>query len=124
MSKVHIGQKIKSVSKKAGYTVEQFGQLINITRDGANKIFKKDYLDTELLRQISKALNHDFFIYFSEELDISHEPSNEYGYPSREDFSKMLQLLEKVNQRIDSLEKRLVDSKSKKVAGKSKKSNR
>lgn len=62
-----IGQLIKEVAENQGLSQQQFGKKINRTKQGAANIYKRSTIDTELLRGITGALNHDFFAYYYEE---------------------------------------------------------
>ncbi len=57
----HIGQHIREVMHKQGVTVTALAERINTTRTNMHKILKKENIDIELLKSISKALQHDFF---------------------------------------------------------------
>ena len=118
MAKTHIGKKIKEVFKKTGNTVAEFGEQINMSRDGVNKVFAKAVLDTELLRKISKALNHDFFVYFSDELDLAREPKGNFGFATKDDLNDIIYLLKKLDARIDQLEEKQHKKKSSEKKGK------
>lgn len=65
---IHIGNKIKSVVTKQGITVSEFGRRINKSRENVYSIFKRKTIDTGLLMNISKVLDHDFFEYYTPEL--------------------------------------------------------
>lgn len=64
---VHIGELIEAKISEVGITKAEFGRRINTSRQNVNTILKKKSLDTELLKSISKVLNHDFFRYYLEE---------------------------------------------------------
>lgn len=64
----NIGQLIKEVAEDQGLSQQQFGKKINRTKQGAANIYKRSTIDTELLKDITRALNHDFFaLYYEEE---------------------------------------------------------
>lgn len=107
MSKVHIGQRIKSVVKASGLTVTEFGKLINLTRDGVYKVYRKEYLDTALLNSICKVLRYDFFHDYSKGLDFTKDPVQPFGYATRDDLGQVFLLLEKMNRRLDQLEQNI-----------------
>jgi transcriptional regulator with XRE-family HTH domain len=65
---IHIGNKIKSIVTKQGITVSEFGRRINKSRENVYSIFKRKTIDTGLLMTISKVLEHDFFEYYTPEL--------------------------------------------------------
>ncbi len=65
-SKIHIGKKIKEVLDKTPISVVEFAKSINLTRNGAYKVFEKETIDTGQLQTISKVLNHNFFSYYEQ----------------------------------------------------------
>lgn len=64
---ISIGLLIKEVAKGKGLSQKQFGEKINRTKQGVASIYRRSTIDTELLRDITKELNHDFFAYYYEE---------------------------------------------------------
>jgi len=62
-----IGEIIKKEIKNHGLNYKAFGQLINRHEKTVQSILKRKTIDTDLLLNISKALNHDFFKYFYDE---------------------------------------------------------
>lgn len=60
---VHIGNLIKARFERMprSYTVARFARQLHCRRGNIYDIFKRETIDTELLKRISKALNHDFF---------------------------------------------------------------
>ena len=107
MSKVHIGKKIKEVLDRSHYSVSDFAKLINLTRDGAYKVFNKEIIDTDQLNKISRVLNHDFFKYFSHDLSVIKEPKDAFGYATKEDMVNILNVIEKLARKVDDLQVRL-----------------
>lgn len=85
MSKVHIGKKIKEVWKKSRLKGTEFAYAINRDRQVIYDIFKRESIDTELLRSIGKVLDHDFFMYYVTE--TLKEPKEEFGYATKEDLA-------------------------------------
>lgn len=67
---IHIGKLIKSVLKTQGRSVTWFAKMLNCNRCNVYNIFKKENLDTELLKRISIILNHNFFQEFSDEMNL------------------------------------------------------
>lgn len=57
----HIGQHIRQILRLQGVTVTTLAEQIHTTRTNMHKILNKENIDVELLKSISKALNHDFF---------------------------------------------------------------
>lgn len=64
----HIGQRIKSELAKQGRTITWLAGEVHCTRENLYKVFRKSYISTDMLFSISRALNHDFFVDCSEQL--------------------------------------------------------
>lgn len=60
LSKVHIGQMVKSVFDRSGMTVAEFARQINCERTNIYTIFRRRTIDVELLVKISYILDHNF----------------------------------------------------------------
>ncbi|PBQ32920.1 hypothetical protein CNR22_14430 [Sphingobacteriaceae bacterium] len=88
MAKLHIGKKIKEVWKKSRLKGTEFAAAINRDRQVIYDIFKRESIDTELLQQISKVLNHDFFSYYSSEAYVVREPKDKFGYATKEELAQ------------------------------------
>ena len=63
---IDIGERIRLVFKKTGFSVAYFAQQIQKDRTIAYNIFKRKIIDTSLLYDISMALNTYFFQNFSD----------------------------------------------------------
>ena len=68
MKEIHIGNLIRDELRRQAKTNSWLAEQIGVTPRTVNKIFSKMVIDTAQLLHISKALNHDFFRYFSESL--------------------------------------------------------
>jgi hypothetical protein len=94
MAKVHIGKKIKEIIDRSPMTVVEFAEKIHLTRDGANKIFKKTTISTDQLQKISRVLSHDFFSYYSTaQAAESRDPKNSYGFATRADIEQLTKMI-------------------------------
>lgn len=67
---IHIGTIIQEELHNQHRSISWLAQMICTDRTNVYRILKKQNLDTELLKRISIALNHDFFQYFSDEMDL------------------------------------------------------
>lgn len=65
-----IGQLIKDRLKAEKLTVIEFAEKLGTERSNVYSIFKRDSIDTDLLKKIGQILNHDFFEYFLEDKTI------------------------------------------------------
>ena len=116
MSKIHIGKKIREVVDKSTLTIVEFARSINLSRDGAYKIFAKEYIDTGQLKKISKVLKHDFFSYYSAELPELKEPPGLYGQPPNDGIDDLKRMIERLERKLEERfpQKKLVKRNSKK----------
>jgi hypothetical protein len=101
MAKIHIGKKIREVVDKSNFSIVDFARSINLSRDGAYKIFAKEYIDTQQLKKISKVLKHDFFVYYSADLSETKEPREKYGYVTKDDFETLKRMVEALSRKFD-----------------------
>lgn len=58
---VHIGKLIKKVLKEQGRTTVWLAQQVPCSPNHLYKIYSKASINTDLLKRISKILNHNFF---------------------------------------------------------------
>ena len=65
MNDIHIGELIRKEMRRQGKTNAWLAEQIGVTPRTANKIYSKKDIDTAQLLHISKALQHDFFGYYS-----------------------------------------------------------
>lgn len=64
---MHIGEKIKDIIDGNEVNVTDFAKKINRSREYVYTIFKKEEMDTGLLKQIAKALSVPVVCFFEEE---------------------------------------------------------
>lgn len=114
MAKIHIGKKIKEVVEKLRMPKTEFAKKINLTRDGAYKIFEKETIATDQLEKISKVLNHDFFEYYKPNISLVKENQNNYGFASKEDVEELKKLIVSLAKEMDKMRKEIRPSKEKK----------
>lgn len=62
---IHIGILIRDELRRKGHTNEWLADKIGVNIRTVNKIFLKQPMDTQQLFNISKALEKDFFSYYS-----------------------------------------------------------
>ena len=67
---IHIGNIIKKQFDAQGGSVSWFAKQLCCDRTNIYSIFKRESIDTSLLVKISTILNHDFFRYYSQDLEI------------------------------------------------------
>lgn len=114
---IHIGKKIKEVLDKTPLSVVDFAKKINLTRNGAYKVFEKETIDTGQLQAIGKVLNHDFFNYYEQSLSSQlKEPKSDYGYATKSELSEITHALLKLTRVVEKIQEDL--PKKKEVAKK------
>ena len=67
-SNLHIGQLIREQLKEDQRNASWLAREIGCTRNHVYKVFRKSSLDTDLLLHISKAIQFNFFHYYTAEL--------------------------------------------------------
>ena len=65
---IHIGEKIKAELERQGRSKVWLAHQINRTVPTCYNLFQSAEIDTGILKIICKALNHDFFIDLSKDL--------------------------------------------------------
>lgn len=109
---IHIGKKIKEVLDKTPLSVVDFAKKINLTRNGAYKVFEKETIDTGQLQAIGKVLNHDFFNYYEQNLSSQlKEPKNDYGYATKSELSEITHALLKLTRVVEKIQEDLPKKK-------------
>lgn len=103
---IHIGKKIKEVLDKTPISVVDFAKSINLTRNGAYKVFEKETIDTGQLQVISKVLNHDFFQYY-EKGNVIKESKPDYGYATKDEVADLAHAILKISKAIERIEEQL-----------------
>jgi len=91
---IHIGCIIQQKLVEKSMTVTGFAKKIKKERTNVHDIFKRKSIDTELLIEISKALNYDFIrnVYYKEQ-----PPSTILiSIKTEDDLLKKISLLEKI----------------------------
>lgn len=58
--KFHIGEEIRKVFKKRGWTIEFFAEKVNMTPRNASYLFKRNDISILQLQEISRAMDYDF----------------------------------------------------------------
>ena len=59
---LHIGQGVKAELSQQGRTITWLAGEVHCTRENLYKIFRKPWMNTDMLFKISRALDHDFFL--------------------------------------------------------------
>lgn len=65
---LHIGKEIKRIVKEQGRQTQWFADKLNCNRNNIYDIYKRPYIDTDVLLRISNALDYDFFALYSQQI--------------------------------------------------------
>jgi hypothetical protein len=76
---LHIGKLIRQHLEEVGMTKSEFARRISTSPQNIYGIFKRKSCDTELLRDISRVLNFDFFQYYSTSALVMEEKGSAAG---------------------------------------------
>lgn len=113
MQKIHIGEKIQQRAKELRIGPTELAEKVNTSKQNIYSIFKRKSLDTQLLKQISKALDYDFFQYFVDtESMVWMEDPVPYGKVKANKKSP-IKLVSELRQELDTAKKELNDLKEK-----------
>lgn len=73
---IHIGKIIENEFYSQGRSVSWLAERLHCDRTNIYNIFKRESIDTALLRRISDLLQHDFFDYYTRDLKQGVENSS------------------------------------------------
>ncbi|HTL81269.1 MAG TPA: helix-turn-helix transcriptional regulator [Bacteroidia bacterium] len=76
MSALHIGKLIRHHLDELGMSKSEFARRIGTSPQNLYGIFKRKSCDTELLREISRVLNYDFFSFYTEKSLIGEKDAD------------------------------------------------
>jgi hypothetical protein len=81
----HIGEKIQDIATEKGVRPTDLARKIGRTSQSMYDIYRRPSITTDLLQQISEALDHDFFQYYhqvKQPVNELSEPETEYKRPA------------------------------------------
>ncbi|MBO7571647.1 MAG: helix-turn-helix domain-containing protein [Bacteroidales bacterium] len=64
--KIHIGKLIRQVLAEQGRNITWLAKQVGCSRENLYKIFKREWIHTDMLQKISLALGYDFFKVYSD----------------------------------------------------------
>lgn len=73
MAMIHIGSRIEEVLRNREHTVTWLARKLYCNRQNVYDIFKRESIDTLLLRRISYILVYDFFKDLSEDMQMFND---------------------------------------------------
>lgn len=66
MSSLHIGHKIRQRAKQLNIGSSLLASLVHTSKQNLNGIFKRRTIHADMLKKMSKALDFDFFQYYTD----------------------------------------------------------
>jgi transcriptional regulator with XRE-family HTH domain len=100
---LHIGKIIRQHLEDLGMTKSEFARRITTSPQNIYGIFKRKSIDTELLSEISRTLNYDFFRYYSSSAIVVNEDKAAYGKPQLLTAMELQRELEETRKELDIL---------------------
>jgi transcriptional regulator with XRE-family HTH domain len=111
---IHIGQSIKQKVKELRLKQEEFGKMINTTKQNVTNIFSNPDINTDRLFKVSVALKYDFFRLFSTEEPLKGMSNSEVESLQSE-VKSLQQAVQQKDDKIKTLEE-LIESNRKVIA--------
>lgn len=74
--KIHIGHMIEKRATECGMDTSRICSFLKITEDQTNLLFSSENLSTEILLQLSKLLDYDFFRIYSHHIILYAPPKS------------------------------------------------
>ena len=71
---VHIGNAIQNEMRRQGRKNTWLAAQLNCDASNISKIYNRASIDSELLKQISKALGVNFFEHYTKDLTLTNKP--------------------------------------------------
>jgi len=122
---MRIGDKIRTRAEEMGIKPTALARMINTSKQNIYGIYKRESIDTALLQKLSKALNFDFFTYYSHSRNYVensagiHYIRKKKGMPDIEEENKMLRHeLSELREKYELLRELYETRIGKKVPGK------
>lgn len=103
---IHIGEKIKQRAKQLRIGPTELGKLINTSKQNVNGIYKRKSIDSVLLKDLSKALDFNFFQYYLTNFPVvTNEPEAIYQPSKDKLIKKLTQELAQLKKQVEELKK-------------------
>jgi transcriptional regulator with XRE-family HTH domain len=93
--KIHLGKLILAKLKEKRISKSEFARLINKSRQNVQDILKRESLDTQLLQEVSNALDYNFF-----EVFLKNTPDKKLIGQLKE-AQKEIEYLKKINSLLE-----------------------
>ena len=98
---LHIGQLIKTVFERSGMTVSDFARQLNCERTNVYTIFKRRTIDVELLVNISKVLEYNFFEDVLKETNLNTKTTHDINIKLQDCSEEKMMILKEFLEKID-----------------------
>lgn len=110
---VHIGEKVKKRAKELRIGPTELAGLINTSRQNIAGIYRRPSLDSQLLYDLSKALDYNFFSFYDTSKLSGHEGGAKEADVLRKENKALLKEVELLRENNDLL-KALLQKEDKK----------
>lgn len=100
---IHIGKIVRQHLEEVGMTKSEFARRINTSPQNIYGIFKRQSIDTELLRDISRVLGYDFFQYYASSSMVVNEDKTPYGKLQVKTAMELQKELESLRKEVEVL---------------------
>lgn len=98
---LHIGQLIKTVFERSGMSVSEFARQLNCERTNVYTIFKRRTIDVELLVNISKVLEYNFFEDVLKETNLNTKTTHDINIKLQDCSEEKMMILKEFLEKID-----------------------
>ena len=98
---LHIGQLIKTVFERSGMSVSEFARQLNCERTNVYTIFKRRTIDVELLVNISKVLEYNFFEDVLKETNLNTKTTHDINIKLQDCSEDKMMILKEFLEKID-----------------------
>jgi hypothetical protein len=107
---VHIGEKIKQRAKQLRIGPTELGKRINTSKQNITGIYKRKSIDSTLLKELSKALDFNFFQYYTpESLSVAGESEAVYNSAKDKQIKRLSQQIAVLKKQKDQLKKQATE---------------
>ena len=100
---LHIGRLIKTVFERSGMTVSEFARQLNCERTNIYTIFKRRTIDVELLINISKILNYNFFEDILKETDLNIKTTHDINIRIQDCPEEKIKIFEELLEKMKQM---------------------
>lgn len=107
---IHIGEKIKQRAKQLRIGPTELGKRINTSKQNIHGIYKRKSVDSILLKEISNALDFNFFQYYAAgSVSVANDSEATYNHTKDKLIKKLSQEIDNLKKQVDQLKKQAAE---------------